>query len=101
MTLSEAFEPFINYCRAERYVSPSTLAKYRDCFKSWLLPRLGSKELTELNRLEILDMRQAMVERQLSIARQYSVIVCLKGLLKFCRASLGVACLDPADIALP
>jgi site-specific recombinase XerD len=101
MTLTEASEHFINYCRAERQASPSTLAKYQDCFNSWLIPWFGSKELATLNRSDILGMRQSMVDRQLSVARQYSVIVCLKGLLKFCRSGLVVVCMDPTEILLP
>jgi site-specific recombinase XerD len=42
-----------------------------------------------------------MVNRELSIARQYGVLMCLKTFLRFCRSVLGVTCLDPADIKLP
>jgi integrase/recombinase XerD len=101
MTISEGFEHFINYCRAERHASPSTLAKYRDCFNSWLSPWFGSKEVVSLTRLHILDLRQAMLDKQLSIARQYSVIMCLKSLLKFSRTSLALPCIDPAEVTLP
>jgi site-specific recombinase XerD len=101
MKVFEAFEPFINFCRIERQSEPSTIDKYRDCFRVWILPWLGNHEVTDLNRLEVLRLRQAMENRGLSVARQYSVIACLKGLLKFCRSTLGVACLDPAEITLP
>jgi integrase/recombinase XerD len=46
-------------------------------------------------------MRQAMMDRQLSVARQYAVIMCLKSFLKFCRSGLSISCLDPAEISLP
>ncbi|HWZ30748.1 MAG TPA: tyrosine-type recombinase/integrase [Bryobacteraceae bacterium] len=46
-------------------------------------------------------MRKAMLDRALSTARQYSIIMCLKSFLKFCRTTLGIACLDPAEIKLP
>lgn len=101
MKIFEAFAPFLNYCEAERHVSPATLAKYRDCFRCWLLPWLGSKEVAGLSKVDILEFRQAMVNKPLSVARQYSIIVCLKSFLKFCRSTLGVACLEPADISLP
>jgi site-specific recombinase XerD len=42
-----------------------------------------------------------MVDRHLSVARQYSVIMFLKSFLKFCRTTLGMSCLDPAEIKLP
>lgn len=101
MNTSEAYDRFLDYCRAERHVSPSSLEKYRDCFSSWLSPWFGQQAVTGINRLQILDMRQAMLDRQLSVARQYSIIMSLKGLLKFCRGALGLECLDPADISLP
>jgi integrase/recombinase XerD len=101
MTLSEAFAPFLSFCQAERHAAPSTTAKYQDCFNSWLNPWLGQKEVSSINKLLVLELRQAMVDKQLSIARQYSVIMCLKSLLKFCRTTLGLSCLDPAEIRLP
>lgn len=101
MTLSEAFDPFVSFCQAERHVASSTTAKYRDCFDSWLKPWLGKQQVSELGKLQVLELRQAMVDKQLSIARQYSVIMCLKSLLKFCRTTLGLSCLDPAEIKLP
>ncbi len=101
MIVSDALGHFLNYCRAERHVSSGTLAKYTDCYTSWLAPWLGQLEVENINRLQILDMRQAMVDRPLSIDRQYSVIMCLKGLLKFSRTSLKLNCLDPAEIKAP
>ncbi len=101
MIVSEAFEQYINFCRAERQVSPSTLAKYRDCFRSWLAPHFGQQDLAGINRLQILNMRQAMIDRELSVARQYSIIMCLKSFLKFCRTTLAISCLDPAEVQLP
>lgn len=101
MKISGAFEPFINFCRAERHVSASTIAKYQDCVRVWLLPWLGEREIPELNRMDVLSMRNSMLDRQLSVARQYSVIMCLKSLLKFCRTTLDISCLDPAEIKLP
>src|ERR1700683_5443175 len=57
MKVSEALEPFINSCRAERDVSATSIAKYRDCFRVWILPWLGERDLTEVNRMEVLAMR--------------------------------------------
>jgi integrase/recombinase XerD len=101
MKVFEALEPYISFCRVERHSESSTIDKYRECFRVWILPWLGNRELVELNRLEILRLRQAMDNRELSVARQYSIIMCLKSLLKFCRSTLRIPCLDPAEIALP
>jgi site-specific recombinase XerD len=101
MKVWEAFEPFISYCRVERQNEPSTIDKYRDCFRVWILPWLGNREIKELNQIEILRLREAMDKRGLSVARQYSVIVCLKLLLKLCRSTFGISCIDPGEVALP
>jgi integrase/recombinase XerD len=101
MKTSEAFGPFLSFCEAERHVAPSTLAKYRDCFESWIRPTFGSKDVSEISRLSVLELRQAMVDRHLSMARQYSIIMFLKSFLKFCRGTLALSCLDPAEIKLP
>jgi integrase/recombinase XerD len=101
MKTSEAFGPFLSFCQSERHVAQSTLSKYRDCFESWIQPTFGRKDVSEISRLSVLELRQAMVDRNLSVARQYSIIMFLKSFLKFCRSTLGLSCLDPADIKLP
>jgi len=101
MKTSEAYGPFLSFCEAERHVAGSTLAKYRDCYESWIGPTFGNMEVSDITRLGVLELRQAMVDRNLSVARQYSVIMFLKSFLKFCGRTLGVSCLDPAEIKLP
>jgi integrase/recombinase XerD len=101
MIVSDAFGHFLQFCRAERHVSPSTLKKYNDCYSSWLSPCFGQKEAEAITRLAVLDMRQKMMDKQLSIARQYSIIMCLKSFLKFCRQGLALSCLDPGELSLP
>jgi integrase/recombinase XerD len=101
MIVSDAFGHFLTYCRAERHVSDSSLHKYRDCFSSWINPWFGQMEVGSINRMKVLDMRQAMMDRQLSVARQYGVIMCLKSFLKFCRSTLALSCLDPSEVILP
>jgi integrase/recombinase XerD len=101
MKLYEAVEPFLNFCQVESQSEPSTIEKYRDCFRVWILPWLGNLDLKDIDRSAVLRLRQAMENRGLSTARKYSVIGCLKGLLKFARSTLKIACLDPAEIRLP
>jgi integrase/recombinase XerD len=101
MIVSDAFGHFLNHCRSERHVSPASLQKYHDCFSSWIRPWFAEMEVEQINRLRILDMRQSMMDKQLSAARQYSIVMCLKSFLKFCRTGLALECLNPADITLP
>ena len=101
MKLSQAAEPFLTHCAVERFYSAQSIQKVQDCLKSRILPVLGNRELEVLTRLDILDFRQTLKEAGLGIARQYSLLMTLKLLLKFCRTVLKVDCLDPVEIKLP
>jgi integrase/recombinase XerD len=101
MNTQDAVRLYLNHCRAERHVVDASLKKYQDCFSSWIVPWCGQQEVEQINRLRILDMRQAMMNRPLSPSRQYSVTMTLKSFLKFCRSGLGLNCLDPAQVTLP
>src|SRR6185436_5219832 len=99
--VSDAYGHYLKHCHSERHVSPASLNKYRDCFDSWLSPWFGQQSVEKISRLQVMDMRQSMMDKNLSVSRQYGVVMCLKSFLKFCREGLGVACLDPAAISLP
>jgi integrase/recombinase XerD len=101
MQVKEVIEPFLIYCKAERLNRPETQSKYEDCLKCWIVPLLGERELECLTRLDILALRDAMVSKGLSVARQYSVLMTLKLLFKFCRLVPRIDCLDPAEVKLP
>ena len=92
---------FLVYGRVERQYAFETQLKHRDCFASWILPTFGDHEVGSIARYDIVAMRERMVERQLSTARQSSVLATLKAFFGFCRTSLKIECLDPADIRLP
>jgi len=101
MTVAEAIEPFLLYCRVERQYSPESQSKMKDAFRSWLFPHFGALELTAIKNMHVLSFRQAMAVKELSIARQYGLLMALKLFLKFCRTTLEINCLDPATIKLP
>lgn len=101
MRVFEAVEPFLLYCRVERQYSLETQTKMKEAFDSWLLRHFGKLELATLRPIHVLSLRQAMAVRNLSVARQYSLLMVLKIFLKFCRTVLEVSCLDPASIKLP
>jgi len=54
-----------------------------------------------LIRLDLVQMRDRMLERQLSVARQSSILATMKAFLGFCRTVLKIECMDPAEIRLP
>jgi integrase/recombinase XerD len=99
--LSVATEPFLIHCQVERQYSDESLAKIRECLRSWLLPQFGGLAVNRLRALHVLAFREAMSRRELSTARQYSLLMTLKLFLKFCRTVLEIECLDPASIRLP
>lgn len=96
-----ATEPFLIYCRAEKHYAAETLDKFKECFNSWLLAHLGDIAVSDLKPIHVLSFRQAMTSRNLSISRQYSLLMTLKLFLKFCRDVLEISCIDPGTIRLP
>jgi integrase/recombinase XerD len=101
MRFDDAFPPFLLHGQVERGYSRQTLDKFRECFRSWIQPRLGQTALEEITYLHLLEFRRAMDEAGLSVARQYSILMVLKLLFRFCRTRLRVPCYDPAEISLP
>jgi integrase/recombinase XerD len=52
--------------------------------------------------MDIVKLRNAMVDRGIGISRQYSVLMAMKVFCKFCRQILHLNCLDPdREIRLP
>src|SRR6266481_6108718 len=101
MTVVGTLDPFLLYCRVERQYSPETQKKLKECFQSWLLTHFGQLELAAIRQMHVLSFRQAMAAKNLSVSRQYSLLMTLKLFLKFCRTVLEINCLDPASIKLP
>ena len=73
-------------------MSNARLAHYRS---------FGRLEITAIRSMHILAFRQAMASKNLSIARQYGLLMTLKLFLKFCRTVLELNCIDPSTIKLP
>lgn len=101
MQLQTLVNTYLIFCKVEKNNSSQTIEKYRECFHTWITPKLGHLELDRLSYLEILDLRQKMAKRALSISRQYSVLITLKSFLRFCRHALKLTCIDPQEISLP
>src|ERR1700722_10118811 len=92
MQFSTATNQFMVYARVERQYAPESQIKIKDCFDSWLLKHFGNLDLPEIKPLHLLAFREAMADKNLSIARQYSLLMTLKLFLKFCRKVLEVPC---------
>src|ERR1051326_3239187 len=101
MTVQEAYPLFMAYGRAERQYAKQSLWKHKECFQSWILPRLGERPMEDMSRLDILAFRGKMTDSKLSAVRQYSILMTLKLLLRFYREILRLNCLDPSEIKLP
>jgi integrase/recombinase XerD len=101
LRVCDAIGPFLIYCRVERQYSPESQDKMKEAFRSWLFRQFGALGLTAIKSMHVLAFRQAMAAKNLSVARQYSLLMTLKMFLKFCRTTLEVNCIDPATIKLP
>jgi site-specific recombinase XerD len=102
MTIREAHNFFLSYGRGERNYAPETMTKLRDCFNAWILPVLGDLAVADLTRMDVIRLRNAMLDRGVGINRLYGVLMALKTFCKFCRQVLRLNCLDPdREIRLP
>jgi integrase/recombinase XerD len=101
MQITQAMSHFLVYGRVERQYTRETQQKHRDCFASWILPTFGDRDVESLVRFDIVHMRDRMTERNLSSARQSSILATMKSFLWFCRTVLKIECMDPAEIRLP
>jgi len=101
MKMTEAYNQFMTYGRGQRNYAKESLVKYQDCFRSWLLPIFGDEELVDIAQAEVAKLQAEMVDRSLSVARRYSVLMTLKVFLKFCRETLKLSCFDPSEVGLP
>src|SRR6266481_970295 len=101
MKVYEASESFFFWAENERQYAKQSVAKHRDCFAAWILPRIGSVELEQLEWRDVMELRQAMLRRKLSVARQSSVLSTLKVFLGFCRTTLHIDAMNPAEVTIP
>jgi integrase/recombinase XerD len=101
MQFSHASNKFLTFGAAGRQYAPETRQKHRDCFVSWLLPALGTREIESVDIIDALKIRNIMEGRRLSDARISSVFSTLKALLNFSRTVLKLECMNPAEIKLP
>ncbi len=101
MKVSTLIDHFLVYGRVERQYALETQLKHRDCFQAWILPFFGERDIEDVGRYDVLRLREAMVERNLSAARQSSILAAWKSLLGFARSTMKLACTDPGEIKLP
>jgi len=100
MQVTQAMNYFLVYGRAERQYAQETQLKHRDRFASWILPSFGDREIETLVPFDILHMRDRIVERKLSSARQSSILATLKAFLGLSRTVLKIPCMDLGEIRL-
>lgn len=101
MQIHAAYKIFMQHGELERRYAEETLAKHADCFRCWILPFVGQKELPDLTLADAMDIRASMREKGISIYREYQVVMTLKLFLKFARTVLQTTTLDPALLKLP
>lgn len=101
MKIEQAYNLFMLYGKAERGYAAETLGKFREVFTSWVQPTFRGREVESVTRFDVLQLRNLLLERRLSPYRQYNVLMVLRLFLKFCRVSLKLDCLEPAEVALP
>ncbi|MCU1284076.1 MAG: xerD [Acidobacteriales bacterium] len=101
MLIRETAILYIEHCREVRLVQPSTLKKYSEILNTWVVPSLGNKQVNRLTRVDIGLLRGGMFASNLSIARTYSVLMVLKGLLRYIKDTRKLETLNPAEVEVP
>ena len=101
MRVLEAAEPYLTYCQVEKFNAKQTVNKYREHLKTWITPHLGEYQFSEIDRIRVMSLRKAMGDKNLSVARQYGIIMTLKSLLRFAIDVLKEQTLDPREVKLP
>jgi hypothetical protein len=69
MTIDEAFPIFITHGKVDRLYARETVAKFEECFRTWIAPRFGTYSPDSISVLDVLSLKQAMVEKGLSVNR--------------------------------
>lgn len=101
MTINDAFPIFITHGKVDRLYARETVAKFEECFRTWIRPHMGTSATDGVSVLDVMSLKQAMVTKGLSVNRQYSILVLLKIFFRFIRTVLKLPCLDPNEIRLP
>lgn len=101
MRVHDAYKLFMHYGRLERRYADETLAKYADSMKVWALPFLGAMNVEDVTLQDVMEIRARMREKNLSVSREYQIVMTLKLFLKFARTVLQIECLDPGLLKLP
>lgn len=98
--ISELLPYFLAWARAERRLSPETVAKYRESLVV-IMRVIGDLAPQEIAPRHVLLIKARCLERQLSAARISSLMYSLKSFLKFCQMSVGVPTMDLKEIRAP
>lgn len=101
MTFNDLFAAFIVYGQFEHGYAAESLQKFKECYRCWVQPRIGARNVEEVTLEDILQLRRGLLDAGRSVARQYSILTLLKLLFRYARERLRVACLDPTEIHLP
>ena len=99
-TLREILPEFLHYARVELQFSEQSLLKYQDCVRQIQL-MIGDRQLSSYAKSDVTALKSKMLERGNGVARQISILSCLKRILQFCRDELEFSVLDPGVILIP
>ena len=99
-TLREILPQFLRYARVELQFSEQSLLKYKDCVRQ-IRAMIGDRQLSAYGKSDVTVLKSKMLERGNGVARQVSILSCLKRILLFCRDELELSVLDPEVILIP
>jgi len=91
---------FLLYAEVELAFSKESLIKYRDCLR-YIIRVLGDRDIADITSEELLTLKGAMLQRNLSVSRQVGVLSTLKRLLQYAQSHLGLSVINHEEITMP
>ena len=97
----EALVPgFLLHLEVERQFAKGTIVKERDCLRQ-IVRVLGDAPVESLSKNDILRLKAHLLGKDLSVARQVSILLALKSFLLFASEECNIPTLAPEIITVP
>lgn len=91
---------YLRYCRVEKENCLGTVAKYQDALNK-IIATIGDIEVLNINQNTILELKEKMMEQNLSDSRRALIVSVLKNLLAYLKNFMGLQVYDYSKIKIP
>ena len=99
-TIGQLAPEFLLYAEVERGFSKETITKYRDCLRQ-VQKHCGDLAVEQFSKTNLLELKQAMLAKNLGTNRQISILLAFKSFLGYLKKEKQLSVLDPESIKTP